>query len=135
MADVIGVCEKTFNNWKKKHPAFFKDLKAWKDEFDEQIERNLAKLAMGFKYQEIEEYHALTGDSSKPPVVVRRVVKEKEVIPQYNAISKWLNNRKPKEWRDKIDHGLLDKNDEPIDWSIELTHVYPSGEKVKDAEG
>ena len=41
MAELLGVTEQTFNNWKKKFPEFFESLKNWKMEADEKVERSL----------------------------------------------------------------------------------------------
>lgn len=48
MADFFGTDRNTLNRWKARYPDFAQKLKDWKEDFDHQIERSLAKRAEGF---------------------------------------------------------------------------------------
>ncbi len=75
MCDYFNVDEKTFNNWKHKHPEFFQSLKKGKEEADFNVVKSLYKKACG-------------DDKNSPDTT---------------ACIFWLKNRQPEKWRDKQD--------------------------------
>ena len=88
----MGIAYSTFREWKKKYSAFSAVLKRSKDVVDREVENALFKRAMGYKYDEV------TYERGEE---VKRVTKE--VAPDTTAQIFWLKNRKPAEWRDKIE--------------------------------
>ena len=88
----MGIAYSTFREWKKKYSAFSAVLKRTKDVVDREVENSLFKRAMGYKYDEV------TYERGEE---VKRVTKE--VAPDTTAQIFWLKNRKPAEWRDKIE--------------------------------
>ena len=88
----MGIAYSTFREWKKKYSAFSAVLKRTKDVVDREVENALFKRAMGYKYDEV------TYERGEE---VKRVTKE--VAPDTTAQIFWLKNRKPAEWRDKIE--------------------------------
>ena len=80
MADMLGVTERTFNNWKKAHPEFFQSLKNNKDIADDEVVKSLYKSANGF-----------TGPDGK------------YYPPNPTSMIFWLKNRQTVEWRDRHD--------------------------------
>jgi len=80
VSDVLDVNESTLNRWKTEHPEFRKSLKSWKDEADEPVERGLYSRAAGF-----------TGPD------------DRYYPPDPTSMIFWLKNRKPAQWRDKVD--------------------------------
>lgn len=88
----MGIAYSTFREWKKKYSAFSAVLKRTKDVVDREVENALFKRAMGYKYDEV---------TYECGVEVKRVTKE--VAPDTTAQIFWLKNRKPAEWRDKIE--------------------------------
>lgn len=88
----MGIAYSTFREWKKKYSAFSAVLKRSKDVVDREVENALFKRAMGYKYDEV------TYERGEE---VKRVTKE--VVPDTTAQIFWLKNRKPAEWRDKIE--------------------------------
>ena len=88
----MGIAYSTFREWKKKYSAFSAVLKRTKDVVDREVENALFKRAMGYKYDEV------TYECGEE---VKRVTKE--VAPDTTAQIFWLKNRKPAEWRDKIE--------------------------------
>jgi hypothetical protein len=106
MADFFEVTEQTWNNWKKKDPAFFESLKDWKAEFDERIERSLAERALGYSHPEDKIFN-----NNGRKLVVPTI---KHYPPDTTACIFWLKNRQPDEWRDKHDHEVTGKNGGPL---------------------
>lgn len=98
LADHFDVDIKTIKNWEKDHPTFFKALKRGKAAADERVERALYSKAMGYTYESEKIFY-----DSKTGEVVRAETYE-HVPPSDGAISLWLRNRKPADWRDKVEH-------------------------------
>lgn len=79
IAHSLGVCEKTIDVWKKKHPEFLQSLNSGKSEADNEVVESLFKRAKG-----TDEH---PGDTT--------------------ACIFWLKNRQRDRWRDKqeVEHG------------------------------
>lgn len=97
IANNMGVNVRTVYDWKNKFPQFSHALKKGKDVVDRQVENAMFKSAIGYKYDEVTQELNEDGD-----LVVTKVV-TKQVQPNSTAGIFWLKNRKPKEWRDKIE--------------------------------
>jgi len=98
LADHFEVTVRTIKNWEKHHPSFFKALRRGKAAADERVERALYSRAMGYSY----ESEKLFFDAKNGEVVRAETIEH--VPPSDTAISLWLRNRKPAEWRDRVDH-------------------------------
>ena len=97
MADFFGVNVATWHYWKKKHPLFFKQLKGWKAVADDRVERALYERAIGYEWEE----DAVVFDKSHNRNVKVRI--EKRLPPDVGACRYWLGNRRPLQWREKIE--------------------------------
>lgn len=102
MADFFDVNTVTFYNWTAKHPEFLHALKAGKEPADERVERSLYHRAIGYTF-ESEKIFQFQGE-----IVRARVVEH--VAPDTTACIFWLKNRRKDRWRDKLEHGLTDKD-------------------------
>jgi len=115
VADFLEIDIATLHRWKEKHSKFCDTLKDWKKEADAKVEKSLYKRAVGYEYNEVTYEKSKTGglgimleggdieaikdgDTSKTKIVV------KEVAPDVTAQIFWLKNRRPGEWKDRIDH-------------------------------
>jgi hypothetical protein len=87
MANILGITEQTFNNWKTEHPMFFESLTQGKENADGKVAKAMYKRALGLTI--IEE--ALTKDGQ---IVQLR----KELPPDTPAAKHWLANRQRKLW-------------------------------------
>ena len=96
VAEHLGVAVRTVHRWKDKHPEFKKALIETKALLDSRVELSLYRRALGYRYTEVEV--TLEGGE-----VVKRVEREKEVLPDVSAIRLWLINRDAANWRDKQD--------------------------------
>lgn len=102
IAENLGISKDTFYEYKKKHTDFSDSLKKGKEVVDYEVENALLKRALGYEYEEKTyetRYDERTGKS------VERLTKRitKQVSPDTTAQIYWLNNRKPKQWRNKQD--------------------------------
>jgi hypothetical protein len=92
IAHNMGITTKTLYEWKNKYGEISEALKKGKEVVDRQVENALLKRALGYTYDET---------TYEDGVETKRVTKE--VTPDTTAQIFWLKNRKPTEWRDKIE--------------------------------
>lgn len=92
IAHNMGITTKTLYEWKNKYSEISEALKKGKEVIDRQVENALLKRALGYAYDET---------TYEDGVETKRVTKE--VVPDTTAQIFWLKNRKPAEWRDKIE--------------------------------
>lgn len=95
IAEKVGVCERTINNWKKSHPEFLQSLKEGKVIADERVVRSLFERATGYSHPEVHVSN-FQGTITLTPLV-------KHYPPDTTAAIFWLKNRRPDEWRDKTE--------------------------------
>jgi hypothetical protein len=120
LAELFGVCERTVNNWKRKHLDFLQSTQRGKDEFDSNIvEYALKKISLGIHYTETtREARGENGEL----VVTKKV--RKFIPPNDRAIRFWLKNRQPNRWRDTQAVEVTGKEGGPV--QQELTN-FPCG--------
>ena len=92
IAHNMGITTKTLYEWKNKYGEISEALKKGKEVIDRQVENALLKRALGYPYDET---------TYEDGIETKRV--KKEVAPDTTAQIFWLKNRKPTEWRDKIE--------------------------------
>ena len=95
----IGISENTLTSWRKKSPKISAALKKGKEVVDRIVENALYKRAIGYDYDEV----TTVCDTNKDGEVVHTTAKTvtKHVPGDTTAQIFWLQNRKPKDWRDK----------------------------------
>lgn len=95
LADFFGVAVSTINLWKVQHPEFSESIKLPKAESDERVEQSLYMRAMGYEHDEV-DIRVVAGELVTTPI-------RKFYPPDTTAAIFWLKNRKPAEWRDKVE--------------------------------
>ena len=103
IADVLDVTVLTIYNWKKAHPEFFEQLKSWKLEADEKVERSLYERAMGYEHKETKLF------CHEGMIIAEDITRR--YPPDTTAGIFWLKNRLPKDWRDKQEHSFESAED------------------------
>jgi hypothetical protein len=103
LADSFDVSEQTLNNWKKKYPEFLEALKKGKDDADSQVVASLFHRACGYSHPDV-HISNFQGVITVTPIT-------KHYPPDTTAAIFWLKNRKPEEWRDKMEHTGKDGKD------------------------
>lgn len=113
IAHNMGIAYSTFREWLKQFPALSAALKKGKAPVDLEVENALLKRALGYTEEEtiteVEEIPYTTKDADGNPVTrtrtKRHVRKVQRVYPpDVTAQIFWLKNRKPKQWRDKVEN-------------------------------
>lgn len=94
ISHIIGICPKTFDNWKGRYPDFLRALKEAKQNADELVKASLFRRATGYYHDEEKIFY--NAKSNK----VTRVNTVKHYPPDTGAAIFWLKNRQPKEWRE-----------------------------------
>ncbi len=107
MADILGVSESTFNEWKKTKEGFSESIKKGKIDADANVTERLYKRAVGYKYVEKK-----TEVDDKGATKVTTI--EKTLAPDTTAQIFWLKNRQPKKWRDKTEVEQNIKVEQPL---------------------
>ena len=111
MADILGVTEQTFNNWKIDYPRLFESIKEGKEAADANVANRLYQRAMGYQHPEDKIFN-----DNGEPLIVPTV---KHYPPDPTAAIFWLKNRQPQKWRDKQE---IDTN---ISGGIEVSFTSP----------
>lgn len=118
VAEVIGVCRRTLNNWKGKHPEFLYALRESKQVADDLVEASLFSRAVGFSHPEEKVF------CHEGCVITHDTIKQ--YPPDTAAAIFWLKNRQPKKWREKmpgesdvIVNNITKLSDEELDAKIE----------------
>ena len=92
IAKNIGIATSTFYEWKKKELEFSEALKKGKEVIDFEVENALLKRALGYEYEE---------ETYENGILTKKV--KKHVAPDTTAQIFWLKNRKPNNWKDRIE--------------------------------
>jgi len=117
LADFFEVSIPTIWHWANEHREFFNAIKVSKTEADERVKRSLYHKAVGYSYEGEKIIQDKEGNVSRIPT-------REHVPPSDTAAIFWLKNRRPEEWRDKVEiqsnkaievvHRVIDeRRDEP----------------------
>jgi hypothetical protein len=113
IADFFEVSVRTIYRWKNEFVEFCHALKAGKEEADAIVERSLYQRATGYEVDAVKIFCDKEGKVTK--------VAYREIIPpDTTAMIFWLKNRKPAEWRDKIQTELSGPDGGKIPVSLEI---------------
>ena len=117
VAKVLGLNRKTFTNMLEANGITTAIKKNAKEEADNKVEKSLFERACGYEHDSEEIFcNTKTGEVTRVPV-------KKKYAPDPVSCIFWLKNRKPKEWREKMEVGG-DKDNPLI-----VTVKYPDGFK------
>ena len=95
LARAFGVTRQTIVNWRVAHDDFADACKIGKAVADDAVERALYDRAVGYRF-ESEKVFQSDGQILRAETV-------EHVPPDVKAAIHWLKNRRPEQWRDKID--------------------------------
>lgn len=105
IATNLGVGKTTFYKMLNEHSELSELLKKGKEIVDYEVENALLKRALGYEYDE-STYEVKYDEKQEKYVEVLTKKVTKQVSPDTTAQIYWLNNRKPKQWRNKQDIDL-----------------------------
>lgn len=116
IANNIGINVKTLYEWKNKNSKICDVLKKGREVVDYEVENALLKKALGYTIQISEEKLDKDG-------CVHTLIRDVHISPDIIAQIFWLKNRKPAQWREKVE---IEANKE------QLTKVEELLNKLKD---
>lgn len=129
IAHNMGVSMGTLNEWKNRFPQIIESLKAGKEPVDIQVENALLKRALGYEYDEVTEETerfpiGKPDEDGEQKFIEKTKIKTKHVTvpPDVTAQIFWLKNRKPKQWRDRVEQAV----------SIDTEDLSPLVELLRD---
>lgn len=99
MADVFGIAEQNFNEWKVRYPEFHESIKRGKAPADAVVAASLYERACGYSHDDV-HISNFQGTITATPLV-------KHYPPDFNAASLWLRNRQPSKWRDRVEQEVI----------------------------
>lgn len=97
IAKRLGIAYSTFREYTKQHNELSATLKSAKAVVDDSVTDSLLKRALGYKFDEV------TKEVVNGELVITKIV-TKEMQPDTTAQIFWLKNRRPEEWRDRVEH-------------------------------
>ena len=129
IANNIGIGISTLSEWKLKFPAIVDALKKGKEPVDIQVENALLKRALGYEYDEVTEETerfpvGKADETGERAYIEKTKIKTKHIVvaPDVTAQIFWLKNRKPKQWRDRVEQAI----------SVDTEDLSPLVELLKD---
>lgn len=114
IAELLGVAEKTFYNWKNNSDDLRKALEEAKGNPIQKVEKALIERALGYSTRETKVNMSKSG-----------VVKSTDVIKHYppdvTAIKYYLGNKDPDNWKEKQEIDLGNKDGEEFKFAFDLS--------------
>lgn len=115
VADFFEVDVRTLYRWKGENEEFCHALKAGKDISDERVERSLFSRATGYEHDEV-DIRVIGGEVIQTPI-------RKFYPPDTTAAIFWLKNRRPAEWREKVETVMTGADGGPVQHSLTIEFV------------
>jgi hypothetical protein len=108
IAAFFEVCEATINNWKLEFPQFLESMRDGKQKADAEIAKGLYDRAKGAEWTEDQAFKVKRVEYENGKRVleteeIKTVPVRKAAPPDTTAAVRWLTNRDPARWRDKVD--------------------------------
>jgi hypothetical protein len=97
IAPVFGISVRTLNRWKDIYPEFWQSMCSGKLVADAKVASSTYLSAIGGHF--IEEERPVSGGNGGTEIITIK----KQVPPSYQAQSLWLRNRRPANWKEKVE--------------------------------
>lgn len=108
IASRIGISRSTLAAWKNKHEELAKALYAGKEFSNALVENSLFKMTQGYEIKVRKAiklkktYYDETGRKKSDEEIIEYAEETEYIEPDIKAITFWLKNRKPEEWKEKV---------------------------------
>ncbi len=101
LADAFDVSTQTINSWKHEFPEFLESIKNGKENADAFVAESLFKRATGYSHEDVDIRAVALGNNQGSEIVKTTIIKH--YPPDTVAAIFWLKNRRPKNWREKLE--------------------------------
>lgn len=120
IAEFFDIAPGTFYRWRNEHPTFAEALLMGKEMADIRVERSLYNRAVGYNFETEKLITVSVGNNMGSSVERHQVVEH--MPPDVKACIRWLESRKPQQWRRTVgiggpDGGPLKIDSEKTDFS------------------
>jgi hypothetical protein len=136
LADFFGVSLSTISSWQVRYPDFMRACKIGKNATDERVERAIAMRAQGYWIDTEKVFcHKVKDKDGNEVVEVTRVPTKEYIVPSDVAGLRWMQCRRPAEWRDKpqeIEQQV--GGGAPFEFSIKIGTAGPGPDGSRPAE-
>jgi hypothetical protein len=112
LADFFGVNPTTIYAWQRAHPEFSKSIMRGKILADAEVASKLFERACGYVVSAVKLYRQDDGSVIQVPYTI-------EYLPDTQAASLWLRNRRKQDWRDRHDVLVEDAGENLMDGMTE----------------
>lgn len=113
IAQAFEVSEETLRRWKHQHPEFCGAIKIGKEPADDRVEQSLFRRATGYSFESVKIFQ-YEGNEVVVPYT-------EHIPPDPASMFFWLKNRRPDQWRDKIQQEVTGKDGAALVPVINLT--------------
>ncbi len=103
LSEFFKVATSTIEKWLAESPEFSGSVKGAKEELDGKVVRRLFERATGYSHPDV-HISNYQGEITQTPLT-------KHYAPDTTAAIFWLKNRRPAEWRDRMEHVGKDGKD------------------------
>jgi hypothetical protein len=107
IAVALGVSRASVIRWREEHPEFAVACAAVKQIADDRMEASLFQRGLGYSHKAVKIFMPAGAEA---PVYADYT---EHYPPETAAASLWLRNRRPKDWRDRVEHTGADGKDLP----------------------
>ena len=115
----------TLYRWQSQYDDLCKALKVGKDVADDRVEMSLFHRACGYQHLDV-DIRGVGGKIVKTEII-------KHYPPDGTACIFWLKNRRPAEWRDKMEH-TLEAGKSLVDIYARMLDADPEADQAKPVE-
>jgi transposase-like protein len=96
----FGISQRTLYTWKHEHEEFLQSISDGKNFSDDRVEMSLYERANGYKWK---EEVAIKVKDGKDKEHIEIIEVERTIPPDPPSVSLWLRNRRPKQWRERVE--------------------------------
>lgn len=101
IAGFFNVNQDTIYNWLNQYATFSEAMHQGRLDADARMAERLYTRGHGYRYTEVKTKRVMNKEGEE--VIAEIIETEKEALPDTRAASMWLFNRRPKDWRNRVE--------------------------------
>ena len=128
-AEMSGICEGQFYEWKKRYPEFAERVKKAREAFEEwqmvgileDAKKSLKTLICGLEYEEVKTEYEQDPKNPSAPRIRKQTRTTKKILPNPTAVIFALCNRDPEHWQNCITNDVNGRIDTEVKSAAEIS--------------